>query len=149
MRVDAHAMEIRLSCVERLDASSCMPCGQQIQPFIQVGAADAHGRAVCHAGGKSSGAYVGADYFGGDSGQRFRFGHAKQWTVLNGYVWFFVVHDAVYARCLCRCRRMVRHLGDDDGVGTNRATVTEVIVFFGRNPVRIVPRNAVTSVTID
>ena len=84
MRVDAHAMEIRLSCVERLDAPSCVPGGQQVQPFIQVGAADAHGRAVCHAGGKSSGAYVGADYFGGDSGQRFRFGHAKQWTVLNG-----------------------------------------------------------------
>lgn len=84
MRVDAHAMEIRLSCVERLDAPSCVPGGQQVQPFIQVGAADAHGRAARHARLQQAVAYLGADDLGRHPGKGLGLRHAQQGAVGDG-----------------------------------------------------------------
>ena len=87
-----------------------MPGGQRVEPGVQVGAADAHGRAACHARLQQAVAYLGADDLGRHPGKGLGLGHAQQGAVGDGDVGLLLgvvrfgrgcvlllCHDDVYA----------------------------------------------------
>lgn len=55
-----------------------MPGGQRVEPGVQVGAADAHGRAARHARLQQAVAYLGADDLGRHPGKGLGLRHAQQ-----------------------------------------------------------------------
>ncbi len=93
-----------LSCF--YGVSLCVPGGQRVEPGVQVGAADAHGRAARHARLQQAVAYLGADDLGRHPGKGLGLGHAQQGAVFDGHVGLFLRsgRSALGFKCLLRFR---------------------------------------------